>query len=238
MSSGTWRAAVVGAVLGLVFVTALVAVFALGVFPTGAGRRTPTDGPVLVALVLPDASGSLTLRAVDRYELGGGSMTISAIDPLASATVAGTSATTLAEAYAFGGGDGLVAAYAENTTQTAPGWVTVGPESWRTLMGSRQVRLQLKTPIEVFDGKDLYSYPASSTAVPAAEIPYLMNGAAYLSDGERKEIRAAVGDSLATQLLRRYAAADTGIVTNLTPEQLSARLGGVKSPPVRADIER
>jgi hypothetical protein len=236
--SGTGRAAAAGALFGLFCVVAVVALVALGVLPNSRAPKTAAGGPVLVAVVLPDANGVLALRVLDRYERDGGLLRIAAVDPLASATVPGTSATTLAEAYSFGGGDRLAAAYADSTGALPPAWIVVGPESWRGLMASRRLDLRLATGIDVFDGKQLYSYPAGSTFVPASEISKLMDGATYLSDSERKTIRSAVGDALAVELLRRYSTPDSGIATNLTPEQLGAALGGLQSPPIRADISR
>jgi hypothetical protein len=237
VNSGTWRAAVVGGVVGLVCVAGIVVAFVLVGSSTNASRTAAADGPVLVALVLPDANGALALRSLDRYSFSGDTGTITGVDPLTSATVAGTSATTLADAYAFGGGGGLAAAYARSTGGPAPAWIVVDLGSWQKLMGSEGVRLRLATPIEVFDGTNLYSYPAGSISVPAAEIAHVMDGAAYLSPAERKSIRMAVGDALALKLMNGYGSPTAGIVTDLAPEQLRAMFGRVKSPPVRADIQ-
>ena len=236
MRGGALSAALVGALLGVVVVVAIVAAAILGVFPGASAREdVAADSPVLAALVLPDAEGILTVRAIDRYQRAGDVLRISAVDPLTSATVPGTSGATLADAYAFGGGEGLVSAYSRVAPGEAPAWIVVGPKAWVELMGTTTVSLLLGSDIEVFDGEELYSFPAGRLNVPAREIAPVMTGAQFSSASERKDIREAVGDELASALLRGYEAQRTGIETNLTPEQLQLRLSGLKSLPIRAD---
>lgn len=232
MGSGTGRAVLIGGVLGLVCVIAVFAAVATGVF-SAAENGTATDGPILVALVLPDADGVRTLRSLELYARKGESMRITSIDPLTEATVPGTSATNLAGAYAFGGGDGLAMAYAESADGVVPTWIAVDPDAWGKLMGSTVVKLRLDNGIDVFDGTRLYSYPAGAVSVPAGEIAQVMNGAEFVDAKERKALREGVGEVLARTLLRERASAKTGIVTNLTPDQSDILFGGVRASPVR-----
>ena len=234
--TGLWRSVLIGAVLGVLVVGGLAAAAALGVLP-GSEKQSPATagGPVLVALVLPDAEGVLTIRALDRYDGTGTALRVSSVDPLASATVPGTSAASLAEAYSFGGGDGLAEAYAAAAGGVTPAWIIVSPSSWSTLMGATPVAITLPTDIDVFDGKELYSYAAGSASVPAGEIAQVMNGAALLSATDRKLIREAVGDALATAILQGAQRAPSAIQTNLTPEEITQRLQGINPSPIRAD---
>ena len=225
MSAATRRAAAVGALLGALCVVAAVVAATSGGLRSEWGRSDPLDGPILVALVLPDDTGMLSVRSLDRYERVGTGLRLTSVDPLTSATVPGTSATTLAEAYSFGGGEGLVTAYSQKVAGTRPGWIVVGPSEWLQLMGSNRVALRITSPVEVFDGASLYSYRPGSLAVAADEVPPLMSGAAYLPPGERASLRASVGDSLARALGRGYMLVNAGLKSSLTPEELGGYLG-------------
>ena len=236
MGNGTGKAALVGGAIALVCIVAFAAAAFLGAVPTAADKIAAVDkSSVLVAVVLPDSDGVLTVRSLDRYEHVGGPLRIFSIDPLADATVPGTSASTLAEAYKFGGGDGLAAAYAQGAGAERPGWLIVGPEAWADLMGETSMAVRLNTSIEVFDGSELYSYPEGTATVSAAETAQLTNGAAYLDAAGRQAVREAIGDALAPVLLRSESTNVDGIDTSLTTEQWDVWLRGVNTAPVRAD---
>ena len=114
-------------------------------------------------------------------------------------------------------------------------WIVVGPVALERLLGARRVAFALRDGVEVFDGTELYSYPAGSAQVPADEVARLMDGAAYVDESERASIRRDLGDAIVAALAVGYSAPDAGIETNLTTEQLGKLFGDVKSPPVRAD---
>jgi len=236
VGTGTGKAALVGGAIALVCIVAFAVAAFLGAVPTAAEKTVAVDkSSVLVAVVLPDSDGVLTVRSLDRYEHVDGPLRIYSIDPLTDATVPGTSASTLAEAYKFGGGDGLAAAYAQGAGVDRPGWLIVGPGAWADLMGESSVSVSLNTNIEVFDGAELYSYPEGTATVSAAQIPQLMNGAAFLDATGRRAVRDAVGDALAPVLLRSNATGVEDIDTSLTAEQWDVWLRGVNTAPVRAD---
>lgn len=236
MGNGTGKAALVGGAVALVCIVAFAAAVFLGVVPTAADKTAAVDkSSMLVAVVLPDSDGVLTVRSLDRYEHVDGPLRISSVDPLADAMVPGTSASTLADAYKFGGGDGLAAAYAQGADVEKPGWLIVGPGAWADLIGETSVSVHLNTNIEVFDGTELYSYPEGTATVSAAQIPQLMNGATYLDAAGRRTVREAIGDALTPVLLRSETLNVDGIDTNLITEQWDVWLRGVSTAPVRAD---
>ncbi len=160
MQFSTRRAAVLGAVLALVCVAAVAGAAVLGNLSTSAERDSAVNGPVLVAVVLPDADGVLTVRQMDVVQRMGTTLRLTGVDPLTSATVPGTSAKTLADAFSFGGGAGLAAAVAGATGDRVQAWIVVGPVALQELLGAQTVTFALLNGVEVFDGAELYSYPA------------------------------------------------------------------------------
>ncbi len=228
--SGFWRAVLVGVTIGVLAVVGFVAAVALGLVPgTPDHSVQAAEGPVLVALVLPDAEGSHTVRAVEVFERAGGELRTSPIDPLTSATVPGTSATTLAEAYAFGGGEGLAGAYAQLGDGVVPVWVVVESLGWDGLMGANAVPVTIPADIEVFDGKQLYSYAAGDTSFPADQVAQVMSGAAYLSEADRAILAEAIGDRLMVALAQKGLSSESGIQTNLNPEDFAVWLSALKN---------
>ena len=71
--------------------------------------RTRSRGGVLVALVLPDATGSTAARVIVYYPPGTGAGKV--VEPLTQVVVPGTSANTLRDAFTFGAGASLARAY-------------------------------------------------------------------------------------------------------------------------------
>ncbi len=236
---GLGRAVLVGGILGVLAVGGLAAAVALGVVPgTHDHAVQAKEGPVLVALVLPDAQGARAVRVVEIFESAGGSMLTAAVDPLTSATVPGTSATTLAEAYAFGGGEGLASAYAQVNGGVNPVWIVVEPKAWETLMGTGRILVTVPADIEVFDGTQLYSYAKGDSSFPADDVAQVMNGAAHLSATDRATLREAVGDQMMVAVAAQGLTSEAGIETNLKPDELAIWLSALKTAVVPADTNQ
>jgi hypothetical protein len=231
----TRRAALIGAVLALVCIAAVTGAAVLGNMSTGAERDSAVNGPVLIAVVLPDADGVLTLRQLDMIQRVGTTLRVTGVDPLTSATVPGTSAKTLADAFSFGGGAGVASAVGGTAGEQPQAWIVVGPAALQRLLGAKPVSFGLREEIQVFDGTELYSFPAGTAQVPAEQVARLMDGAVYLDASDRTAIRSDLGDAVVPALVAEYAQTGLGIDTNLTVEQLGKLFGEVKSVPVRAD---
>ena len=235
--SSTWRVALLGGVLGLVTVAVVVGLVLFGVVRTGAKRaQASAEEPVLVALALPNADGVNVPRAIDLYARVNGTLTLTAVDPGQAATVSGTSAKTLADAYTFGGGAALADAYALSGSAAAPAWVVVGQDPWNALRGGTPVELNIPAPLDVFDGTRLYSYSQGTVDVPVAEVRHVLDGAAFLSHALRQNIREQLGDSLVESLVSAGAAHRIELRTNLSDEDLSAWFA-ILGPAVRAQGE-
>jgi len=231
----TRRAAMVGAVLALICVAAVAGAAVMGNMTTLARQDSVVDGPVVVAVVLPNADGVLTVRHIDVIRRVGETLRAVSVDPVASATVPGTSATSLADAYSFGGGEGLSAAVPGGGAGASAAWIVVGPEGFERLMARSSIQFDLKSSIEVFDGTELYSYAPGRVVVPAEQVAKLMDGVDYLVPSDRSMIRNSLGDALVPALVTGYSDAGAAIDTNLSQEQLGTLFVGVKPTPIRAD---
>lgn len=227
--SGFWRAVLIGAVTGVLVVGVIVGAVVLGFVPGTQDRGAQaSDGPVLVALVLPDADGIKVVRTLSVLERAGNTLRMSSIDPLTAATVPGTSGTTLAEAYSFGGGAGVAKAYAQLKGSEDPLWAAVTPKGWTALVGSTRIPVTMPANIEVFDGSQLYSYAKGDPGFPASEVAKVMDGAAHLSASDRETIRDAAASALITALARKGAQEGPGIETNMRPEEYAIWLAALK----------
>ena len=235
--SSTWRVALVGGLLGLLAVAGVVTLAMSGVLGTGAQRaQASADAPVLVALVLPDAAGANLPRVIDLYTRANGKLTLTSVDPEHAATVPGTSGKTLADAYTYGGGAALAKAYAQLNHTDEPAWVVIGQDAWGALRGGAPVTIDIPAPMEVFDGRQLYSYSKGTTDVPVAQVRHVLDGADFLSRDLRRSVRAQLGDGLATSLARTKTAHGVELRTNLSDEDLTAWLA-ILGPAVRTQGE-
>lgn len=196
----TLRAVLVGAAAALVLVGIVVALAVLGVLPTGLSSDVAPEGAVAVALVLPDQDGVVTLRVLDIYTPSGGDWSIRSVSPTTPAVISGTSGTSLADAYSFGGGDALAEALSKQAGLPVSGWVTVDQRGWEALRGNVPFEIDLASDIAVFDGRQLHSFGAGRVTVSSAKTARLLDGAAYLNASESREVRVQVGDVLRSSL--------------------------------------
>lgn len=235
--SSTWRVALLGGLLGLATVAIVAWLVLSGLVPTGDERtQASAEGPVIVALVLPDANGVNVPRVIDLYSRADGKLTLTTIDPEQSATVSGTSAKTLADAYTFGGGAALVRAHALGSGATEPAWIVVGQDAWDALREGTPVSIDIPAPLEVFDGSRLYSYPQGAVSVPVAEVRHVLDGAQFLSSQLRRSVRVQLGDGIAESLATSGKDEQLALRTNLSDEDLAAWLA-IFGPAVRAQGE-
>lgn len=214
----------IGALIAVVLVGALGGAIYLKSRPRAAEAPLPADKPVMVAVVLPDLSGTLTPRAITLYSMTGGKLTSVTVDPDASMTVPGTSAGELSGAYLFGGGDLLARTYAASAGIADPAWVVVTGDSLAQLDGGRGMDLNLPAPVDVFDGTTLSSFPTGTVIVAASDLPKLMDGVEYLGAGDRQVVRTQLGVVALDALARSSAPLKAGVKTSMQPLQLEAWL--------------
>jgi hypothetical protein len=196
----TLKAALWGALAGIVVVGILVggAVYKAAQQESASGDSA--NGPVAVALVLPDAEGAVTLRVLDVYTLVGGRRSVRSVSPTTPALVSGTGGNSLADAYSYGGGKMLADTLGEQAGLPVSGWVIVDQAGWNALNRNSPFQVDLASGIEVFDGSRLYSFGQGHVSVPAAQVARLMDGAAYLKPSESRDVRVQIGDVLRSAL--------------------------------------
>lgn len=229
MSTPTWRVVVVGAVMGVVAVAAFVVAALTGVLPGARPVAVPLDQPVLVMLVMPDANGVVVPRVIDLYSPLGAVTQLRSVDPSMPATVAGTTAQTLAEAYSYGGGGGVASAYATGAGVTQPAWVVIGPDAWLALVPGASLRLDLPSDMQVFDGTRLYAFSAGSGDVPTAETAQLFDGAAYLAADQQSSLRSQVGDAMESALASATPAQAANVQSAFPAGELQTWIGSLGS---------
>jgi hypothetical protein len=196
----TLRAVLIGAAAALVLVGVVVALALLGVLPSGSPSDVPADGAVAVALVLPDQDGVVTLRVLDVYSPSGANWSVRSVSPTTPAVVSGTSGTSLADAYSYGGGDALAEALSTQAGLPVSGWVSVDQRGWEALRGNVPFEIDLASDIAVFDGRELHSFGSGRVMVSSAQTPRLLDGAAYLNASHSRDMRVQVGDVLRSSL--------------------------------------
>ena len=224
----TPRAVLIGAGLAVLLVAGVAAAALFHLFPTATKASTAPQS-VVVATVLPGSDDDVAPRVIDVYIDTASGWTVRSVSPSTSVEVPGTSGSTLADAYSFGGGVGLVSALAANPGIPVDAWVIVDEPAWRTLHRSGSVTVDLPADVEVFDGVRVYSFPSGNATVPADQLPQLLVGSAFLSASEDAKVRGQVGDLVGKALGTSGAEASGVLHTNLSGVALQAWLRGVGS---------
>jgi hypothetical protein len=218
------KSILIGGALALLVVAGVVAALMLHVVPQPPKAATSPD-IVAVAVVLPGADGIVAPRLVDVYIRTAVGWTVRSVSPSTSVDVPRTGGSTLADAYSFGGGDGLVSALAANPGIAADAWLVVDQPTWDRLHGSSALSMDLPADIEVFDGSQLYSFSAGTTVtVPPDQLPQLLDGATFLSASESSQVRGQVGDAVARALSASPSEAAGMVHTDMAQAPLDAWL--------------
>lgn len=197
---GFARAFRTGLLAGLVVV--VVAGAALGAYVLRSGHlpgrgRTDTDR-VLVVAALPDENGALVAQVIALVDTTGGTTRVSSIDTSLAVTIPGTTFSHLRDAYSFGGGARVAAAYAEASGAEAPPYVDLGPEAVNAAVDAAGgIELNLPQAMNVFDGDRLYTFEAGSVRVGASELRAVLNGMAYLPRRDREALQAQLAERMA-----------------------------------------
>jgi hypothetical protein len=188
--------------------------------PTTPSAGAPEDRSVILVVALPDLEGVVTPRAIALYDVKGGVLTTSSIDPNTTATVPGTSARVLADAYLYGGGNLLASSYATLKGTPPPEWVVVDQGALGRLTGNRAVMIDLPAPVDVYDGTTLYSVPKGLNSISQADLPRLMDGVGFLAPDAQTRVREQVSDAVLRGLARSSASLQQGVRTSMQPVEL------------------
>jgi hypothetical protein len=190
-------------------------------------RAVGADELAEVALVAaaPDENGHVVAQIVALADVRTGTLT--PVSPTTEVTVPGTTYTTLADAYPFGGGEGVAEALARAEGGPPPAYVALDAEALRdAVAGAGGVRITLPAEMAVFDGESLYSFARGPATLDADELGAVLKGAPYLDAAERAKLDTELAEMLAGLLAEwpggLAPASGTGaIATNLSPEALA-----------------
>lgn len=218
----TLKTSLIGASIAVVLVAVLVVLAVLRVPPFAEPTSGGGRGPVLVALVLPGVDGVIAPHLIDEYIPTASGWNVRSVSPSTTVVIAGTGGSTLADAYSFGGGDGLASALGSLENRTPDGWVIVDASAWRVLTGAKPMALTLPADIEAFDGARLYSFSAGPTSVPSDQVALLLQGAAFLNAAQGRMVREQVGDMLASTLASATAGERDSARSGMTATDLQA----------------
>lgn len=216
--SGFLRAALVGALVGVLVVLAVAAAARYGLLTRVASLQRSQEAGTLVTLVLPAEDGVLTPRVIVYYPPGSSAGYV--IDPKKLVAQQGAGAQSLADAYAFGSGDGLAAAYAEAAGIPTPKWLIVYPGAWSQLAAGRSITVTLPVPLEVFNGVELVSFPAGPVAIDASQTPLVLSGTDHVSADQRGPVLVNIAADLQKLLIARGTLVP--LSTNAPPDALAS----------------
>lgn len=227
MGTPTWRVVLLGGLMGLLAVAVVVGLVAYGSLPGGKAESPTSEGPVLVLLVLPNAQGVNVPRVIDLYTALGASTNLRSVEPTMPATLSGTTSSTLADVYSFGGGAAVAKFYASQFGGPEPAWVVVGPAAWERISAGALVKLDVPADIHVFDGTALYSFSQGTTDVPAPVLRRVFDGATFLDEAQAQMVRDQVGEWLASALGHAGTDAQAQLRSDLSADELKTWLAGL-----------
>lgn len=208
------------AVIALVVVVAAV----VGLVATGRIGDTGVAPEDLTRVVLvgaaPDENGDVVAQIVAIADVSGAAASLEPVSPALSVPIPGTTYDTLADAYPFGGGSGVVEALARWNGEAQLPYVALDARTLASaLEGQGSVSLTLPAPISVFDGEELFTLSSGTQKLTPAEVGAVFKGAPYLSDSQRSALDA----ELATLLTRLIGATGhESVDTDLSAEAYAA----------------
>lgn len=223
MGMPTWRVVLIGAVMGLVAVGVVVALVFAGVLGPGTGSKAADTGQVMLALVMTDESGTVVPRVIDVYSSTATGTEVRSVNPTTTAALTGTSAKSLGDVYAFGGGKALAAAVVR-PGEAPPTWVVVDASRSPSAASSQTVTVHVPQQIDVYVGGLLHTFAQGDVVVALSELPALFDGVAYLPEDDAMRIREQVGDQLIAMIASPGSGLSEVTSSELTAEKFAAWL--------------
>jgi len=219
--TGPWKAVVAGVLIAIVATAAVVAGIWFDLIPAGWTSAPPDEVLVIATAAQPTGSEAAQYAVV---LAPGGRMR--ALDVDAASTVAGTSAKSAREAFAFGGGAAVAEALSRQTGGEALPWIVLEPASWQALIDdSGGLRVDVPTAVSTYASGTLTVLEPGSQDLSAGQAVALSLSAGYLDEDERErvlgEMRSGFASVLASDTAGLTAAAKAGSATSsLTDEQI------------------
>lgn len=206
-----------------------VALLAAGLWYTGrlGGRSVSAEDltQVLLVAAAPDETGDVVAQVIAVADVSGATPVLTALEPGRTVTLPGTTYSTLADAYPFGGGAGVAEALARAESGEPLPYVTLSASALMAAVeAAGEVTLELPAEMSVFDGEELFILSRGRQELTAAEFGAVLKGAPYLGTRERAE--------LDTELARVTAAliagtAYTDVDTDLGEDAFAALTGAL-----------
>lgn len=226
-------------------VALVIVVLALALAGAYAAWRAGLIGParavdaedltrVLIVAAAPDEDGAVVAQVIVLADLTGPSAEVRPVSPATTVAIPGTTYTTLADAYPFGGGAGVAEAYVRATGGGALPYLAIGPKALaRAVDAAGGVTLTLPADMAVFDGETLYTFRPGTRTFTADELGAVFKGAPYLSAAERGELDAELG-----RMLTRLCAAwpEGGLVSALDRADITTTLSAQAVARVASDL--
>ena len=191
-----------GLFAGLIVGALMVAAVAVGVAPglLTQPRATAQDSSPAPTVVVFSSRGEDGASIAAFTLVVGPDGRSSLLDPSASVSVPGVSATTVREASAFVGARGLAAALGNRSPRH---FAEYDESAWLAALVRRgPVRVDVPRPLDTFDGRRVHSFPAGMQTVAPEDVAHLANGAQFLAPADR----AALLERLASTVLAAVAA--------------------------------
>lgn len=185
---GIGRAILLGAVLGVMVVSAAVIAFVL---LSSRAERASMDKALLV-VTGPGKEQAAVVYVVDEIDFRTSPPTVRSIDPLRQVTVPGTSYRRLREAYPFGGSVGVAKALASVEGTRALPVLELTAGAWESVAGSG-IDIDVPNRIYIFNGDRLATFDPGSRHLAAGDVYDLGMGSEYLSSADRLALQRALG---------------------------------------------
>jgi len=219
--TGPGKAAVAGVLLALVATAAVVAAISFDLIPAGWTSAPPDE--VLVIATAPQPTGS---EAVHYAVVLAPRKGMRALDVDAASTVAGTSAKSAREAFAFGGGEAVAEALSPQTGGEALSWIVLAPADWQAFIdASGGLEVDVPTAVSTYASGTLTVLEPGSQSLSAEQAVALALSAEYLDSGERERVLGEMRSGFASVLASNTAdlteaAKDGDARSSLTGEQI------------------
>lgn len=180
----------------------VVAFLAVTVGLVLASRSSSSVQRVVVILEGTGDDDFTFAQCVYVVECDNGIVRVEAVDPDAEAHVSGTSAETVRDAYAFGGGSAIAAALAKPSGRGGAPFVVVPSERWtRSLDKVGGVRLTVPREMHVLVRPRFYSLAAGPQVLSGGATSAFLIGMEADTNGSRAGTRAEVAEAIADALL-------------------------------------
>lgn len=172
---------------------AIVALLAAGLWFTGRlgarGVSAEDLERVLLVAAAPDETGDVVAQVIAVVDVTGAAPVLTALEPGQTVTLPGTTYSTLADAYPFGGGAGVADALSHSGGERALPYVALSAAALAASVESAGgVTVELPAEMSVFDGEDLFILPKGRQELIAAEFSAVLKGAPYLDKRKRTEL--------------------------------------------------